>query len=83
MSEIEKNCKNYTNFERIGTGSYANIYKAENKTTNSYVAIKEIDKTRYNQLTKKIFNETEIMNIIKSENSVNFKDKIDTQNYFI
>ena len=40
-------------------------YKAQNKKTKSYVAIKEIDKTRYNQLTKKIFNETEIMNIIK------------------
>ena len=73
MILIEKNCKNYTNFERIGEGSYAKIYKAQNKITKSYVAIKEIDKTRYNQLTKKIFNETEIMNIIKSENSVQFK----------
>ena len=83
MSQIEKNCKNYKNFERIGMGSYANIYKAQNKKTNSYVAIKEIDKKRYNELTKEIFNETEIMNIIKSENSVNFKDKIDTKDYFI
>ena len=82
MSEIKNNCKNYTNFERIGEGSYANIYKAQNKTTKSYVAIKEIDKRRYNKLTKEIFNETEIMNIIKSENSVNFKDKIDTKDYF-
>ena len=82
MLYIENNCKNYTNFERIGEGSYANIYKAQNKTTNSYVAIKEIDKRRYNKLTKEIFNETEIMNIIKSENSVNFKSKIDTKDYF-
>ena len=82
MSQIEKNCKNYTKFERIGEGSYANIYKAQNKITKSYVAIKEIDKRRYNKLTKEIFNETEIMNIIKSENSVNFKDKIDTKDYF-
>ena len=44
MLQIEKNCNDYTNFERIGIGSYANIYKAENKKTNSYVAIKEIDK---------------------------------------
>ena len=56
MSQIENNCKNYTNFERIGTGSYANIYKAQNKKTKSYVAIKEIDKTRYKNLTKIIFN---------------------------
>ena len=81
MSQIENNCKNYTNFERIGEGSYANIYKAQNKTTKSYVAIKEIDKRRYNKLTKEIFNEAEIMNIIKSENSVNFIDKIYKINY--
>ena len=82
MSQIEKYCKNYINFERIGIGSYAKIYKAQNKKTKSYVAIKEIDKRRYNKLSKEIFNETEIMNIIKSENSVNFKDKIDTKDYF-
>ena len=82
MSQIKDNCKNYTKFERIGTGSYGNIYKALNKKTNSYVAIKEIDKIRYNQLTNEIFKEAEIMNIIKSENSVNFKDKIDTKDYF-
>ena len=50
MISIENNCKNYTKFERIGEGSYANIYKAQNKTTNSYVAIKEIDKRRYKLL---------------------------------
>ena len=82
MKLIENNCNNYTNFERIGEGSYAKIYKAQNKKTKSYVAIKEIDKTRYNTLTKERFNEAEIINIIKSENSVNFKDKIDTKDYF-
>ena len=82
MSQIQDNCKNYTNFQRIGTGSYGNIYKALNKKTNSYVAIKEIDKTKYNTLTNEIFNETEIMNIIKSENSIKFKSKIDSKNYF-
>ena len=83
MSQIEINCKTYTNFERIGEGRYANIYKAQNKKNNSYFAIKEIDKRRYNKLTKKIFNEAEIMNIIKSKNSVHFKEKIDTKDYFI
>ena len=57
--------------------------KAQNKKTNSYVAIKEIDKTRYKNLIKLIFNEAEIMNMIKSENSVNFKDKIDTHKLFL
>ena len=82
MSQIENNCKNYTNFQRIGTGSYAKVYKAQNKKTKSYVAIKEIDKKRYNELTKSIFNEVEIMNIIKSENSVQIKSKIDSKDYF-
>ena len=26
---LQINCKNYTKFERIGTGIYANIYKAK------------------------------------------------------
>ena len=73
MLYIQDNCKNYTNFEIIGEGNYAKIYKAQNKITNSYVAIKEIDKTRYKNLTKEIFNEVEMMKIIKSENSVNLK----------
>ena len=82
MSQIQDNCKNYTNFEIIGEGSYAKIYKAQNKTTNSYVAIKEIDKTKYNTLTKEIFKKEEIMNDIECENSFTFKDKIDTKDYF-
>ena len=82
MSQIKEYCNNYTNFERIGIGSYANIYKAQNKKTKSYVAIKEIDKKRYNELTKVIFNEVEIMSIIKNENSVQFKSKIDSKDYF-
>ena len=82
MSIIEKNCINYQNFKRIGIGSFGYIYKAENKNTNNYVAIKEIDKIRYNQLTKKIFNETEIINIIKSDNSITIKEKIDSKDYF-
>ena len=40
MSQIKEYCNNYTNFERIGISSYAKIYKAQNKKTKSYVAIK-------------------------------------------
>ena len=82
MSQTEKYCNNFEKFEIIGEGSYSNIYKTQNKKTKSYVAIKEIDKRRYKSLTKVIFNETEIMNIIKSENSVQFKSKIDSKDYF-
>ncbi len=41
---LQNNCKKYTKFERIGISSYANIYKAKNKKTNSYVAIKKLIK---------------------------------------
>ena len=44
MSRIEKDCERYSNFEIIGNGSYGNIYKAQNKETKYYVAIKEINK---------------------------------------
>ena len=44
MLQIEKYCNNCENFERIGEGSYSNIYKAQNKKTKCYVVIKEIDK---------------------------------------
>ena len=44
MSEIEKNCKNYTNFERIGTGSYANIYKAQIKQQIVMLQLKKLIK---------------------------------------
>ena len=81
MSQIEKNCKNYTNFQTIGIGTYAKIYKAQNKTTKSYVAIKEIDKEKYKFLTNETFNKEEIKNTIKSENSIEFKGKIDTKDY--
>jgi len=80
MSKIEINCKNYTNFQRIGTGTYGNVYKAQNINTGYYVAIKEIDKQKYS--TNQILNEIKIMNNIISENSVTMKDKIDTKEYF-
>ena len=82
MSQIEKYCKNYTNFERIGTSKYAKVYKAENKQTKNIVAIKEIDKSKYESLTNEKFNEKKIIYIINSENSIQFKSKIDSKDYF-
>jgi serine/threonine protein kinase len=67
MSQIEKSCPEYSNFERIGSGTFGNIYKAQNKETKYYVAIKEIDKERYDNSSNY---ESEIMNKIKTENSV-------------
>ena len=82
MSQIEKYCINYKNFERIGIGRYSNIYKAQNKNSGKYVAIKEIDKSKYESLINEKFNEKKIIYIINSENSIQFKSKIDSKDYF-
>ena len=82
MSQIEKSCVKYSNFEKIGKGTFGNIYKAQNKETKYYVAIKEIDKEWYNDPLNSILKESEIMNKIKTENSVSVKETIDSKDYF-
>ncbi len=82
MSQIEKSCLKYSNFEKIGKGTFGNIYKAQNKETKYYVAIKEIDKEWYNDPMNSLLKESEIMNKIKTENSVSIKETIDSKDYF-
>ena len=82
MLQIEMNCKNYMNFERIGYGSFSNVYRAEDKRNGYYVAIKEIDKKRFNKSKEIIENEIEIMKKIKNENSVELKEIIETSEYY-
>ena len=71
MTIIEINCKNYSNFIKIGTGINGNVYRAEDKKTGLYVVIKEIDKERINQSEDILKDEIEIMKKIKNENSYN------------
>ena len=72
----------YENIEIIGSGSFDNVYKAKNKQTNEYVAIKEIKKIKIN--SEKIKKEFEIMKQIKSENIVNLKEIFETkESYWI
>ena len=47
--QIGINCKNYTNFLKIGNGTYGIVYRAKDKTNGLYVAIKEIIKERFEQ----------------------------------
>ena len=82
MTIIEINCKNYSNFIKIGTGINGNVYRAEDKKTGLYVVIKEIDKERINQSEDILKDEIEIMKKIKNENSIELKDIIDTNKYF-
>ena len=81
MSQIEKYCINYKNFERIGIGRYSNIYKTQNKNSGKYVAIKEIDKSRFKMLVNEKY-DTEIKNIMNNEYIVKLTAKINTRNYF-
>ncbi len=72
-------CKETT----LGSGTYSFVYKAKNIKTGNYVAIKEIDKSKYKQKSKSYFEEMEIMNKLNSENSISFIETIETKEYFI
>ena len=62
MSNIDIWLK-YIKIERIGLNNYSVIYKAKDKKYGNYVAIKEIDKERFFQLTKLKLNENKIIKL--------------------
>ena len=70
----------YKNIELIGSGSFADVYRAKNKKTNEYVAIKEIKKSNIN--VDDILKEIEIMKKLESENSVSLIDTIETEDCY-
>ena len=72
----------YTQEKVLGIGTYGKIYKAFNKKKGNYVAIKEIDKSKYTLTTKNIFSEAEIMKILNSENIVSLLDTKESEKYF-
>ena len=80
MLTKDTNLNGYTNFERIGTGAYGNVYKALNTKNSNYVAVKEIDTRRCPK--NKIENEIKIMKKIKSENSVSVIEEIEVKDYY-
>jgi serine/threonine protein kinase len=82
MKYIGKNCENYLNFIRIGSGTYSNVYRALDKKNQIYDAIKEIDKLRFNQPKEVLKNEVEIMKKIQNENSVELREIIETNDFF-
>ena len=77
MKKMNSIWDEYKNIELIGSGSFSYVYRAKNKKTNEYVAIKEIKKSKIN--VQEIFKEIEIMKKIKSENSVSLIDTIETK----
>ena len=67
---------------RIGYGTYGDVYKIKNKENGYYYALKVIDKEKFNQSTDLLKKEIEIMNKINTENSVCVKEIFDTKQYF-
>ena len=65
----------------IGSGLFSKVYKAINMSKGNYVAIKEIDKSKYNELTNSNFDINKIIKI-NSENSILIYETIDTDDYF-
>ena len=68
----------YLKTELIGSGAFADVYKARDNTTGEYVAIKEIKKLKISNSESLILKEIEIMKKLKSENSVLLIDTIET-----
>ena len=84
MIEMKNIWEKYNKIEIIGAGTYADVYKAKNKITNEYVAIKEIKKIKVKNSNKEILNESEIMKKLKSENIISLIEIIETsESYFI
>ena len=84
MIKMKDIWEKYNKIEIIGAGTYADVYKAKNKLTNEYVAIKEIKKMRVKNSNRGIINESEIMKKLKSENTISLIEIIETlESYFI
>ena len=72
----------YEKLELIGYGGFADVYRAKNKFTHEYVAIKEIKKIKIDYSDKTIQREIEIMKKFKFENTVKFIESFETLNSF-
>ena len=80
--EMEVNCKNYSNFQRIGMGTYGIVYRAIDKKSGFYFSIKEIMKDRFNDPKEILKREVDIMKKMENENSINFKEYIESNDYY-
>ncbi len=71
-------CEKFKKIEIIGSGVFANVYKAKNN--NEYFAIKEINKIKLDK--NKLIREIEVMKKMKGENSVKVIESIETEDSF-
>ena len=66
----------YEKIDKIGFGTYGNVYKVKNKDTEDYYAMKEIKKEKF-EILENILSEE--MNKIKSGNNISIKDIINNK----
>ena len=80
MEKINNIWEEFKKINLINENSFSKVYKAKNKTTNQYVVIKEIQKSKIN--TQNILTEIENWKKIKSENKVELIDTFETKEYY-
>ena len=71
----------YKEICKIGYGTYGKVYKVQNIQTGEYYAMKEIEKGKFERIKNKLLNEVEIINKIKTKNSVLIKEVINNKEY--
>ncbi len=75
---------NYKKEKLLNSGIYTNIYQAKNIKLGNYVAIKEINKKKYNKLTNHSFKKEEIIKNININDSIKLIEIIDSkENFYI
>ena len=82
MSNVTKDCSNYTNFVKIAMGAYGTVYRAKDKRKGCYVAIKEIMKEKFDNPKEVTQKEVNRLKKLKNENSVKFIELIESNSYF-
>ena len=80
MEKINNIWEEYKKISLINENSFSKVYKAKNKTTNQYVVIKEIQKSKIN--IQNILTEIENWKKIKSENKVELIDTFETKEHY-
>ena len=80
MEKIKNIWEEYKKVSLIDESTFSKVYKAKNKITNQYVAIKEIEKSKINIQNFAI--EIENWKKLKSENIVEIIDIFETKEYF-
>lgn len=69
----------YVKLEKLGEGTYANVYKGQNKVTGEIVALKEIELDQEEGAPSTAIREISLMKELKHENIVRLYDVIHTE----